>query len=234
MNPTTHFLLWADIPGELEAGFNEWYNREHVPDRVLGIPGFIQARRFVAVDGAPKYVALYEVTGPEVFQNEAYVAMRRSPDPNSRKFIPNFRNVIRFIGPAFADVAAVKGVGEGAWARIAAFKAPPPNEAEADAWSDALSELAAALVRRPGIMRARAFRATAAALDGVVRNMRGHDREGMRAPDRLADVLVLVEGATESDVAGIESDLARTVSARPGLTQLDTARLQQLMRVAVC
>lgn len=224
---STHFCLWADILPELETGFNEWYNREHVPDRVLGVPGFIQARRFVAVDGKPKYVALYEVTGPDVFENTAYVAMRRNPDPNSSRFIPNFRNVIRFIGPAFADVAAVKGVAEGTWARIAAFKAPPAAD-EGGAWS----EVAASLVRKPGITRARVFRAVSEALDGVVRNMRGHTREGMRPPDRFADVLVLVEGATEGDVAAIEADLARAAAARPGLTQLDTARLQQLMRVA--
>lgn len=227
MSPSTHFCLWADIAPELEPAFNEWYNREHVPDRVLGVLGFIQARRFVAVEGKPRYVALYEVTGPDVFDNAAYVAMRRNPDPNSSKFIPNFRNVIRFIGPAFADAAAVKGVAEGAWARIAAFKSAATDDA--GAWS----ELTAGLVLQPGIMRARAFRAVTEALDGVVRNMRGHTREGMRPPDRLADLLVLVEGATERDVAGVETDLARAVAARPGLTQLDTARLQQLMRVAV-
>jgi hypothetical protein len=81
-------------------------------------------------------------------------------------------------------------------------------------------------------MRARVFRAVVQALDGAVRNMRGHRREGMRAPDRFADVLLLVEGTTESDVAAIEADLARA-AARPGMTPLDTARLQQLMRVAV-
>ncbi len=37
MTPSTHLLIWADIPAQHEAGFNEWYNREHLPDRVLGI-----------------------------------------------------------------------------------------------------------------------------------------------------------------------------------------------------
>ncbi len=227
MTPTTHLLIWADIPAEHEAAFNEWYNREHAPDRVLGIPGFIQARRFVAVEGGPKYIALYEVTGPQVFQNEAYMAMRRSPDPNSRKFIPHFRNVIRFIGPAIADVSAVKGVAEGTWARMTAFKIAQTDDARD--WSDP----AGALVRRPGIMRARVFRAAAEALDGAVRNMRGHAREGMRAPDRFADVLVMIEAATESQAIDVEADLADAMAARPYLTPLDSARMQQLMRVAV-
>jgi hypothetical protein len=229
MTPSTHLLIWADIPADHEAAFNEWYNREHAPDRVLGIPGFIQARRFVAVEGAPKYVALYEVTGPEVFKNEAYLVMRRSPDPSSRKFIPNFRNVIRFIGPAIADESAVKGVAEGAWAWIAAFKSALPPSGEAQQWP----ELAAALVRRQGIMRVRVFQAVAEALEGAVSNMRGHDREKMRGPDRLADVLAMIEAATEGHVIGVEADMAGAIAARPYLTPLGSARVQQLMRIAI-
>jgi hypothetical protein len=225
----TSLLIWADIPAELEAGFNEWYNREHARDRVLGIPGFIQARRFVAVAGAPKYAALYDVTGPEVFRNDAYVAMRRTPDPNSRKFIPNFRNVIRFIGPAVAEAAAVKGVVEGTWVQIAAFTSSPPPSQDVRVWM----ELAAALVRRPGIMRARVFHAVPEALDGVVRNMQGAIREGMRAPDRFADVLVMVEGTTESEVMDLEVDLEGALAARSELKLLDSARMRQLMRIAV-
>lgn len=161
-----------------------------------------------------------------MFQNESYVAMRRSPDSNSRKFIPSFRNVIRFIGPAVADESAVRGVAEGTWARIAAFKTAQPDKTRD--WSG----VTAALVQHPGIMRARVFRAVAEALDGVVRNMRGHAREGMRGPDRFADVLVMIEGATESQIIEVEADLASAIALRPDLTALDSARMQQLMRIA--
>lgn len=223
------FLLWADFPPEQEDEFNEWYNREHVRDRVLGIPGFIQARRFVAVEGAPKYVALYDVNGPEVFQNDAYMAMRRSPDPNSRRYIPKFHNVIRFIGPALADASAVKGIAEGTWARVTAFKSKTPSIDDGRAWT----ELAAAFVRRPGIMRARVFRAVPELLDSAVSNMRGSSREGMRGPDRYADLLVMIEGVTEAQVIDVEKDLADAFASRPDLTPLDSARMQLLMRIAV-
>ena len=52
--PTALFTVKATITPDREKAFNEWYNREHAPDRVLGIPGFIQVRRFVAVEGAPQ------------------------------------------------------------------------------------------------------------------------------------------------------------------------------------
>lgn len=146
------FLLWADIGTEHEAGFNEWYSREHAPDRVLGIPGFIQARRFAASEGAPRYAVLYEVAGPGVFRDETYLAMRKSPDARSRQYIPLFRS-------ACAEAAAVPGIAEGMWVRFSAYQAPPADDA--GAWQ----ALATALVRRPGIVRARVFRAVPELMD---------------------------------------------------------------------
>lgn len=228
--PAVSYIIWTDIPAEHETAFNEWYNREHAPDRVLGIPGFIQARRFVAVEGAPQYAAWFDVAGPEVFGNEAYMAMRRTPDPRSRQFIPLFRNVIRFIGRPVAEATGVRGQGmvEGAWVRFAALKAPAAPEDDAGAWS----AFVAALVGRPGILRARVFRAIPELLDGAVRNMKGATREGLRGPDRLADALLMIEGATDGQLAAIENEVTGALAARPGWTELGSARMRQLMRVA--
>jgi hypothetical protein len=227
MSQPTAFLLWADIPVGHEDGFNEWYNREHAPDRVLGIPGFVQARRFAAVAGGPGYAALYEVAGPEVFRNTAYLAMRRTPDPRSQQFIPLFRNVIRFVGRPLAEAGAVPGAIEGAWARFAAFRGAPAAD-DARAWR----EFAETLVRRPGILKARLFRADPGLMAGAVKNMQGTTREGLRGPDRLPDALLMVEGATEEQLAAIEADVTAAIAARPGWTLLDAARMRQLMRVA--
>lgn len=45
-------IVWTDIPAEIEADFNEWYNREHLPDRVLRMPGFLRGRRYVCITPA--------------------------------------------------------------------------------------------------------------------------------------------------------------------------------------
>jgi hypothetical protein len=221
------YIIWTDMAPERAVEFNEWYNREHAPDRVLRIPGFIQARRFAAVEGAPQFAAWFDVAGPEVFRNDAYMAMRQTPDPRSQEFIPLFRNVIRFIGQAAADAVAVPGIAEGTWVRFAAFKGAVTEE-EARAWPERL----AALVRKPGIVRARLFRAVPELLDGAVRNMKGHVREGLRGPDRLGEILVMIEGVTDEQLAAIEPDVARALAAHPGWTPLGSARMRQLMRVA--
>jgi hypothetical protein len=223
----TAFLLWADIPAGHEARFNEWYSREHAPDRVLGIPGFVQARRFAATEGGPGYAVLYEVTGPEVFGNEAYLAMRRTPDAHSREFIPLFRNVVRFVGSAVAEARAVPGAIEGAWARFAAIRMAA-SAGDAGTWR----EFVDAVVRRPGILRARLFRADAGLMAGAVSNMQGTTREAMRGPDRLPEALLMVEGATEDQLAAAEAQAAAAVAACANGAPMAVARMQQLMRVA--
>ena len=55
-----------------EADFNRWYEEEHIPER-LAIPGFLRARRYRAVLGEPKYLALYDVESPAVFSSSEYL-----------------------------------------------------------------------------------------------------------------------------------------------------------------
>ena len=64
-------LVMMDIDPEHEEDFNRWYDEQHVPER-LAIPGFVRARRYRAVEGAPKYLALYEVESPAVLESEEY------------------------------------------------------------------------------------------------------------------------------------------------------------------
>ncbi len=52
-------VVYSEVKSLHERDFNEWYNREHIDER-LGMPGFQRARRYVAVKGSPKYLALYE------------------------------------------------------------------------------------------------------------------------------------------------------------------------------
>ena len=65
-------LVMMEIDPEYEDDFNRWYNEEHLPER-LSVPGFVSARRFRAVEGSPRYLALYELESPEVLHSEAYL-----------------------------------------------------------------------------------------------------------------------------------------------------------------
>jgi hypothetical protein len=55
--------IWHDLLPDATEDFYEWHNREHMR---VGIPGFRRGRRYIAVEGAPKYFNLYEADSPEV------------------------------------------------------------------------------------------------------------------------------------------------------------------------
>jgi hypothetical protein len=64
-------LATLEPPEEMEEEFNEWYDTEHIPERKV-IPGIFNAQRFVAQEGSPKYLALYDLENVAVLQSEAY------------------------------------------------------------------------------------------------------------------------------------------------------------------
>jgi hypothetical protein len=103
-------LVMIDIDPEHEEEFNRWYDEEHLPERVQ-CPGFLSARRFVSVEGAPKYLAFYELADPAVLDTEAY---RRIQPPSewAKKLSPHFsatvRNVYRDITPDVPDGYVVR------------------------------------------------------------------------------------------------------------------------------
>lgn len=111
-------MVLADIEKEEEA-FNEWYDREHLPDRVLGIPGYRLGRRYVAVDAAPKYLALYQCAAG-VFDSPPYRKLAEQPDARTLHFVTLMFNSIR----ARTRVAARFGDGEGLVLALVTFDPP--------------------------------------------------------------------------------------------------------------
>ena len=180
-------IVWTDIPAEEEDAFNEWYNREHVRSRVVDLPGFTKGRRFVAITGGPKYVALYDVEDISVFRSEPYLALVARPDAKSQHFIPKFHNVIRMA----SDVTASAGDAEGG---ILGLQALAPIEGCEDRLLAGVSDhLIPALVARPGIIAAHLWNVNAAILEESV-------SRHLRSGDRVFEWLLAIEGASQEEV----------------------------------
>src|SRR5215813_9884248 len=64
-------LVMADIDPAIEHDFNQWYEQEHLAER-MAMPGFLRARRFKVVEGSPKYLALYDLESPDVLKSANY------------------------------------------------------------------------------------------------------------------------------------------------------------------
>ena len=102
-------LTSMDIDPSDEAEFNRWYDREHLEERVA-IPGFLEARRYVAHDGQPKYLSLYSTETFEVLDSPAYRTALANQTAWSKANIARFKNMIR----AVAHITIRRGQGRGA------------------------------------------------------------------------------------------------------------------------
>ncbi len=68
----TGLLLVGMTPGaKVEAAFNTWYDKEHVP-ALAKVPGVLSARRFRSSGDGPQYVALYHLASPDVVDSAAW------------------------------------------------------------------------------------------------------------------------------------------------------------------
>src|ERR1700758_2901828 len=102
-------LTSMDIDATNEAEFNRWYDREHLEERVA-IDGFLEARRYVAHSGSPRFLFLYSTKTLDVLDSPAYRARLNSPTEWSKKNMARFKNMIR----AVARITVSRGVGRGA------------------------------------------------------------------------------------------------------------------------
>ncbi len=102
-------LTSMDIDPSDEAEFNRWYDREHLEERVA-IDGFLEARRYVARQGSPKYLCLYSTETFDVLDSPAYRAKLANPTDWSKKTMARFKNMIRAVG----RITISRGQGRGA------------------------------------------------------------------------------------------------------------------------
>ena len=80
-------------PG-VEAEFNEWYDKEHIP-ALCAVPGVHCARRFRGTSGNRKYVALYHLATPAVVESAEWKQARQSDWTN--RLQPHFRDHLRLV-----------------------------------------------------------------------------------------------------------------------------------------
>jgi len=83
-----------NIGPELEAEFNQWYDKEHIP-ALAAVPGVLCARRFRGTSGNRKYVALYHLTSPDVVESDEWKQARQSEWTS--RLQPHFRDHLRLV-----------------------------------------------------------------------------------------------------------------------------------------
>jgi hypothetical protein len=112
-------LTSMDLDPADEADFNRWYDREHLEERVA-IEGFLEARRYIADDGKPKYLCLYSTETFDVLDSPAYREKLANQTEWSRRTMARFKNMIR----AVARITISRGTGRGAALGIIRLRPP--------------------------------------------------------------------------------------------------------------
>jgi hypothetical protein len=72
------YIVQADIPDHIADEYNAWYDQEHLP-RLVAVSGIRRARRFITIEGAPKYFTAYELEAEDAFATPEAVKARKTP-----------------------------------------------------------------------------------------------------------------------------------------------------------
>jgi hypothetical protein len=86
--------IWHDLEESHSELYERWLVTEHIPER-LALPGFIEARRYEAVNGGPRFFIRYTVASPDSLASPEYLARLASPTPQTREVMKGFRNMVR-------------------------------------------------------------------------------------------------------------------------------------------
>ena len=115
-------LTSMNIDPAHEAEFNRWYDREHLEERVA-MPGFLEARRYVAHQGDLKYLSLYSTETIDVLNSPFYRTALANQTAWSKANIANFKDMIRGV----SRITISRGIGRGAVLGIIRLR-PPAGE----------------------------------------------------------------------------------------------------------
>ncbi|QND70061.1 DUF4286 family protein [Tardiphaga robiniae] len=116
---TGMLMTSMDIDASHEQEFNAWYDREHLAERVA-IEGFVEARRYVAVNARPKYLGLYSTATFDVLDSDAYRTALANQTKWSLANIGRFQNMLRSV----ARITVSRGQGRGAALGLVRIRPP--------------------------------------------------------------------------------------------------------------
>lgn len=214
--------VWNDVVPDVEADFNDWYVRDHLPDRV-SLPGFQRGRRWISDGGSPRYFTFYEIDDVSVMSSPVYLDRHENPTAWTRKIMPTFVGMNRSV----CRVTAKAGTADGGMAGVIRLS---PTADAGDGLRQYLSrEILPRFLETPGIVAACLWE-----LDAEESRMPVTAETKLRATtDAVIDWALVVEGGRAEELAMaagvIEPDAARAAGAA-SQTPLECYRLLGSLR----
>lgn len=151
------FLVYTDlVDPKYEEEFNAWYDTEHLPE-LLALPGFLDAARYVATRGGPKYLAVYELESAEAVKTPEFT--NRQTSPWGRRVSPTVigQHLTRIVGQQiFPDGVEQADRGMAPVLLIGRMSVPDSVDAEWNAWYN--GGLIPEFRQAPGVILSRRYR----------------------------------------------------------------------------
>jgi hypothetical protein len=186
-------MLWLDVSPDMAREADGWYIDEHMPERI-DVGGYLRARRFEALDGAPAYLTLFEAQTPAALASEGYLRLVGRISEQSRRIRASFSNVVR------NTFAVRQSRGRGIGTIIASLRLMPGSAARAQAAVAALDAQVPQLLRRHGVVGVHWLEAAPdvrARMDAV---------RAVGQSDASVDYALLIEATRAADVQAIRRD----------------------------
>ena len=211
-------VVFSEVKARDERDFNEWYNREHIDERI-NLPGFHRARRYVAVRGSPKYLATYECDSVGDLATPGYLQLLANQTPWTQAVMAKFTHFHRMTLRTQVDLA--HGVG-GAVACVR-FVPNPRERKPLVAW---LQETALPrAIARPGLVGA-----FAAENDVETANAPLQEKSMDHPRAEEAEWIVVLEGADAASVGAAARMLFKLAALKPfGVTVAPTIGIYRLL-----
>jgi hypothetical protein len=141
-----------------EDEFHDWYDLEHVPER-LRVPGFLNAERWINIENPKVSVATYDLETVAVLHSPPYLTIAGANSSPWTKRTQRFRkSLMRCEGEQILPGDATAPAGAGGLLLVGMT---PAGEVETafNAWYD--TEHVPALARVPGVLCARRYQTSA-------------------------------------------------------------------------
>src|SRR5262249_28857856 len=119
-----------------------------------GVKGFLTGQRYQAVDGNPKYAAIYELADENVMKSDGFLKVRENPTPWPRRMVPLFGNTQRGV---FRKIVSYdeRPPKDAEFVLTVRRNTPPEHEEDFTAWYN--EDHLPALVGVPGVYCARRY-----------------------------------------------------------------------------
>lgn len=148
-----------DFSPVAEDEFHDWYDTEHVPER-LAVPGFINAQRWIGTTNPKHSVALYDLDNVGVLHSPPYAAVGGDNGSPWTKRVTGAVNMLMRMEAEQLRPGDALAPDDAAAILLISMNVAPEHEAEFNDWYN--QEHLDALAGVPGVLRARRYRGTAA------------------------------------------------------------------------